>query len=172
LHEERDFASEIICTAAINSSYFQRANHVACYLPSDDEVNCWRLIKRAWQMKKRVFVPTVQKNSKLLFVEFHNNSQTRKNIYGLREPVNDVIFDSRKLDLVFTPLVAFDKQGNRVGMGGGYYDRTFSFLNKRKHLFRPKLIGLAFDCQSYEHIDASTWDIPLFQVITESGPHK
>ena len=169
-YEERDFASEIICAAALRSTFFQRAKCIACYLPTDDEVNCWTLIKRAWLMKKRIFVPSVQKNSKLKFVEFTNDSKTQPNVYGLQEPVNEETFDPRRLDIVFTPLVAFDLQGNRIGMGGGYYDRTFSFLNNRKYLYKPKLVGLAFDCQRVEHIGASAWDIPLFRVITESSP--
>ena len=169
-YEEREFASDLICAAAIRAPFFQRAKLIACYLPADDEVNCWKLIKRAWLMKKRIFVPTVQKNSKLRFVEFRDDSETHTNKYGLNEPASDVEIAPRKLDVVFTPLVAFDLGGNRIGMGGGYYDRAFSFLNKRQHLQKPKLIGLAFDCQRVEHIDASAWDIPLFRVITESEP--
>ena len=171
-YEEREFASEVICAAAISSTFFQRAKYVACYLPTDVEVNCWRLIKRAWLMKKRVFVPALQKNSRLRFVEFHANSETRANKYGLEEPIGERALDPRRLDIVFTPLVAFDLQFNRIGMGGGYYDRTFSFLNKRQFLFKPKLVGMAFDCQRVEHIDASAWDIPLFQVITEADPDQ
>ena len=171
-YEEREFASELICAAAIRAPFFQRAKFIACYLPADDEVNCWRLIKRAWLMKKRIFVPTVQKNSKLRFVEFRDNSETHTNKYGLDEPVSEVDIDPRKLDVVFTPLVAFDSNGNRIGMGGGYYDRAFSFLKNRQHLQKPKLVGLAFDCQWVENIGASTWDIPLFCVFTESESSK
>ena len=168
--EERGAASENICAAAINSALFEQANLIACYLASDDEVNCRRLIERAWHMKKRIFLPVLQKHSKLKFVEFLNGSKTRTNKYGLEEPVGDNEIDPRILDLVFTPLVAFDLQGNRIGMGGGYYDRTFSFLNEQHHESRPRLVGLAFDCQRVEQIGASTWDIPLFRVFTESDP--
>lgn len=168
--EERGAASETICTAAINSTLFEQANLIACYLASDDEVNCRRLIERAWHMKKRVFLPVLQKHSKLKFVEFLYDSKTRTNKYGLEEPVGDNEIEPRALDLVFTPLVAFDLQGNRIGMGGGYYDRTFSFLNEQHHKSRPRLVGLAFDCQCVEQIGASTWDIPLFHVFTESDP--
>ncbi len=169
LDEERQFTSGLICDLAVNSSFFKRANLIACYLPTADEVNCWRLIRRAWMMKKRIFVPTLQKNSQLDFVEFFANSETRTNKYGLQEPVDREVMEPRRLDIVFTPLVAFDAQRNRIGMGGGYYDSTFSFLAKRKHLHKPKLVGLAFECQRVEQIGASTWDIPLFQVITETG---
>jgi 5-formyltetrahydrofolate cyclo-ligase len=69
---------------------------------------------------------------------------------------------------VLTPLVAFDEQHNRIGMGGGYYDRSFAFLKNRKQLIQPKLIGLAFDCQRVEKITANPWDIRLYSVITET----
>jgi 5-formyltetrahydrofolate cyclo-ligase len=168
--EERNAASETICAAAINSTLFEQANLIACYLASDDEVNCRRLIERAWRMKKRIFLPVLQKHSELKFVEFLSDSKTRTNKYGLEEPVGDNEIDPHILDLVFTPLVAFDLQGNRIGMGGGYYDRTFSFLNEQHNESRPTLVGLAFDCQRVEQIGASTWDIPLFSVFTESYP--
>jgi len=120
-------------------------------------------------MKKRVFVPTIQKNSKLEFVEFLSDTKTSPNEFSLQEPVDGVKIDSRNLDVVFTPLVAFDSQKNRIGMGGGYYDRTFSFLQEDRLALKPKLIGLSFDCQRVENIVASPWDIPLFDVITETG---
>ena len=167
-HEVRGEASENICAAAIQSTSFENAKLIACYLATDNEVNCRRLIERAWHMKKRIFLPIVQKHSKLKFVEFFKNSRTRTNTYGIEEPVGENEIDPRELDLVFTPLVAFDSQGNRVGMGGGYYDRTFSFLNKHQHNSGPMLVGLAFDCQYVEQIGASAWDIRLFRVITES----
>lgn len=167
--EEREAASERICTAAMTSKLFDDAKSIACYLASDQEVNCQTLIGRAWHMKKRIFLPVVQKHSKLKFIEFFEGSETRTNAYGLEEPVGDNEIDPRELDLVFTPLVAFDLQGNRIGMGGGYYDRTFSFLNEQQHEFRTRLAGLAFDCQRVEQIGASAWDIPLFRVFTESG---
>lgn len=169
LDEERQFTSELICNAAMNSSFFKRAKLIACYLPFAEEVDCWRLIHRAWMMKKRIFVPSLKKNSQLDFVEFFASSEMTTNKFGLQEPVNTKAVDPRRLDIVFTPLVAFDAECHRIGMGGGYYDRTFSFLARRQHLHKPKLVGLAFDCQRVEQIVASAWDIPLFQVITESG---
>jgi 5-formyltetrahydrofolate cyclo-ligase len=167
LPEERQFISDNICDKAMNLPFFKRAKLIACYLPSSDEVNCRRLIERAWLMKKRIFVPTVQKNSKLCFAEFTANTETKSNKFGLQEPVGSDVIDPRMLDIVFTPLVAFDEKCNRIGMGGGYYDRAFSFLANRKHMHKPKLVGLAFECQRVEQISASAWDIPLFQVITE-----
>jgi len=169
---ERSTASGKICVAAINSTFFKRANRIACYLASDDEVNCQRLIECAWHMKKRVFLPVLQKTSELKFVEYFKESETRTNRYGLSEPVGGDAVNPRELDIVFAPVVAFDSKCNRIGMGGGYYDRTFAFLNEPQHESGPRLLGLAFNCQRVEQIDASTWDIRLFHVITEAEQNE
>jgi 5-formyltetrahydrofolate cyclo-ligase len=84
-------------------------------------------------------------------------------------PISGEEIAARKLDLVLTPLVAFDKNCQRIGMGGGYYDRTFSFLRARQQLLKPKLVGLAFACQQVPEIPANPWDIRLYSVITESS---
>ncbi len=169
---EREAASEKICAAAINSTFFEDAKTIACYLAFDEEVNCRRLIERAWRMKKRIFLPVLRKSPELKFVEFLEESETRTSQYGIEEPVRGDEIDPRELDIVFTPLVAFDSQCNRIGMGGGYYDRTFAFLNEQRADSAPRLFGLAFDCQRVEQIGASTWDIRLFRVITEAAQNK
>jgi 5-formyltetrahydrofolate cyclo-ligase len=166
--EERKSASQTICAIAAGTKLFKHAELVACYLASNSEVNCEELLKCAWIMKKRVFVPTIQKNSRLEFVELHSDSKTRPNKFGIHEPVEGVKIDPRELDLVFAPLVAFDSEKNRIGMGGGYYDRAFSFLLNEQRPLKPQLIGLAFDCQCVEVFDASPLDITLFQLISES----
>jgi 5-formyltetrahydrofolate cyclo-ligase len=91
------------------------------------------------------------------------------NEWGLLEPVSGDVIEPKELDVVLTPLVAFDAERHRIGMGGGYYDRTFAFLHERRRRFRPKLVGLAFDCQRTEKIAVNPWDITLYRVITESG---
>ena len=113
--------------------------------------------------------PIVEKNRTLQFCELGPNSELTINRFGLHEPAGGRPIDAKRLDVVITPLVAFDDKCNRIGMGGGYYDRAFSFLRSRSLFRKPKLIGLAFDCQRVEHIPASPWDIPLFRIITESG---
>jgi len=73
------------------------------------------------------------------------------------------------LDLVLTPLVAFGDEGARLGMGGGYYDRTFAWLHHR-HLWRtPRLIGVAYGFQYHPDLEANHWDVPLSAVVTEEG---
>ena len=165
--DERARASEKIADTVIQSSWFRRSKFIACYLPIPEEVDTWPLIDRAWRMKKRIFAPVVKKNFAMQFCELTAESKLVFNQYGLTEPEGGQIISPRALDVVITPVVAFDDDRNRIGMGGGYFDRTFSFLKHRKFLFHPKLIGLAFSCQQVEKIAANPWDIRVFCVIDE-----
>ena len=73
------------------------------------------------------------------------------------------------LDLVITPLVAFDAEGNRMGMGGGYYDRSFAWRKRRRIWRGPMLVGYAYELQKLNSIRASDWDVPMDAVVTESA---
>ena len=152
----------------VRSSWFRCGKFIACYLPMQDEVDTWSLIERAWRMKKRIFAPVVEKKTVMQFCELTPESTLVLNRYGLPEPQDGNIIAPRALDLVITPVVAFDADGNRIGMGGGYFDRTFSFLRNRQFLFHPKLIGLAFACQQVEIITPNPWDIRVFRVVNET----
>ncbi len=166
---EREKASNKIVDTVVRSSWFRRSRFIACYLPMPEEVDTWPLIDRAWRMKKRVFAPIIEKKLTMRFRELNPESTLVFNQYGLPEPEDGEIIAPRAFDLVITPVVAFDDDCNRLGMGGGYFDRTFSFLKHRKFLFHPKLIGLAFSCQRVEKIAPSPWDIPIFSVIDETS---
>ena len=75
------------------------------------------------------------------------------------------------LDLVLLPLVAFDANGNRMGMGGGYYDRTFSFKSRGQSIPGPKLIGLAHELQRVDRLPVENWDIPLAGIISDQASY-
>lgn len=95
----------------------------------------------------------------------HTNEQNR---YGIAEPKLDqrLICPVRELDIIGTPLVAFDQSGQRLGMGGGYYDRTLAPWFKTQQGAMP--IGLAHDCQQVEQLPTASWDIPLRKIVTPS----
>lgn len=164
---EREFASAMIAEKVIASSWFQRAGYLACYLPAPDEVNTWEIIARAWRMKKRIFAPVIEKKSRLQFLEITADTELRLNQFGLYEPDEGEPATARMFDIVLAPVVAFDDSNHRVGMGGGYFDRTFSFLRHRNKWLHPKLVGLAFSCQKVEKITPNPWDIRLFATITD-----
>ena len=164
----RDIANSRINEKFIRSHEFSAARTVACYLPMDDEVDPSRIIKRAWCANKRVFCPVIENNGNMVFRKLDRDTTLHRNDYGLWEPVNGVSISSRSLDLVVTPLVAFDANNNRIGMGGGFFDRSFAFLRHRNRWLRPKLIGLAFACQKVEEIETNPWDIRLYSVISDA----
>ena len=104
----------------------------------------------------------------MTFVEVTSETVLASNRFGIREPVSGESVGAIDLDLVLVPLLGFDLNFNRVGMGGGYYDRAFSFLKNRRSYFRPKLVGLAYSSQQLDEFSPSPWDIPLFRVVTET----
>ena len=167
--DRRDSASGIIAEKVIHSALFRRSRLIGCYLSLAEEVDTWRIISRAWRTKKRIFAPVTARNRMLVFRELTPESDLIVDDYGLTMPASGEEIAARKLDLVLTPLVAFDENCQRIGMGGGYYDRTFSFLRGRRLLLKPKLLGLAFACQEVPVVAANPWDIRLFSVVTESG---
>jgi len=142
--------------------------HIALYLSIDGELNTAPLIKWLWQEKKSVYLPVIHPFSQgnLLFLHYHPHSEMVSNRYGILEPKlkkNDLI-PVKYLDIIFTPLVGFDHEGHRLGMGGGYYDRTLAPWFKTKIGAKP--IGLAHDCQLVDTLPTESWDIPLPKIIT------
>ena len=88
----------------------------------------------------------------------------KENRFGIKEPIDGSPSSAQTLDLILIPLVGFDQRGNRLGMGGGFYDRTLAF--KLKTPQRPNLIGLAHECQRVEHLETDPWDIPMTGILT------
>lgn len=163
---ERRQASEIIAKSVVSSPWFRRSENIACYISTDHEVDTSSIIARAWAMKKSVFAPVLGKKNQLRFRELSDKSTLKRDHFDLWQPVDGEFIPPGRLDVVIAPLVCFDRDNNRIGMGGGYFDRTFSFLKDRKYLHHPKLVGLGFDCQKIEKIPANPWDVRLFAVVT------
>lgn len=152
---------------------FHAAHHIGCYLPNDGELDPTPLILQAWRMGKRVYLPVLSSihRDHLLFAPFTPDIALLPNRFGIPEPVSALrhCIPLARLDLVLTPLVAFDTSGNRLGMGGGFYDRTFAFLRRRACWFKPRLVGVAYGFQQVDGLEGRRWDVPLQGVITERG---
>lgn len=152
---------------------FRQSKHVALYLPNDGEIDPHLVLRLCWAMGKKCYLPVLHpiRHNRLWFVEYRPETKLHKNIYRILEP--SLVKVPRRppwaMDLVLLPLVAFDPQGGRLGMGGGYYDRTFAFKQKWRKGRGTKLIGLAHDMQKVASLETASWDIPLEGVATEQG---
>lgn len=167
---QQQHAAQLILKQCVSYPPFIVAQTVALYLSNDGEIDTSALLEYCWQHKKKVLLPVLDPSrpGHLVFVQHHRESALTVNKYGIAEPLYqaDKLTGLKDIHIIFTPLVAFDAYGNRLGMGGGYYDRS---LAKLKHLTKPpKVIGLAHDCQQSEKLPNQAWDIPLNGIITPS----
>ena len=150
---------------------YRRARRVALFLAFDGEPTLAPLVESARRQRKRLYVP-VLRGLTMRFAELEPGATLSPNFFGIMEPKLGERIDARKIDLVLTPLVAFDDHGVRVGVGRGYYDRCFRFLRHRKAWRRPKLFGVAYELQRVPPLTPSSWDIPLWGVVTETGARR
>ena len=143
----------------------RNAQHIALYVSFDGEISTDKLIKILWAQGKQVYLPVLHpfNPNHLLFLRYLPDTPMLKNKFGICEPKLNVqnVLPLDELDILFTPLVAFDKQGNRLGMGGGFYDRTLQHWQKTS--FIP--VGLAHQCQQVEQLPTEAWDVPLHQIL-------
>ena len=155
------------------SLLFSHSRYVAVYIDHNNEFPTGKLLDLIQRHDKPLFLPVLEDSGEpqLRFIQYSKNSRLKKNRFGIPEPQQGTILPAKRLDLVITPLLGFDAQGNRLGMGGGYYDRTFKFLKSSRSTKRPFLLGLAFDDQQVDALDAQPWDVPLDGILTESGLH-
>ena len=164
-------ASKAIAQHLINSKSYKNAKKIALYQAVNFEADPASL---QIDSQKQFYLPVLAKDKKqgLLFAPRHDNSKYTLNQFSIPEPVcpEQELLKGEQLDLVVVPLLGFDCQGNRLGMGGGFYDRSFSFKNKKPStLSKPILIGFAYAFQEIEKIETESWDVKLDFIITENG---
>ncbi len=145
-----------------------RARRLACYFAVNGEVDCQPIITNAWERGREIFLPVLC-GEELRFAPYVRGAQFNLNRYGIPEPIcsHRHLLQPRQMDVVLTPLVAFDVNGNRLGMGGGYYDRSFRFLIQAQNWTRPRLIGVGYEFQKAAQLKACSWDVPLNKAVTE-----
>jgi 5-formyltetrahydrofolate cyclo-ligase len=160
-------AANAAATIFAQQEIFRQSEGIACYFSFGNEFDSTPLIEAVWQAKKQCYLPVLTAGNTLRFVLYNKGDALQNNRYSIPEPVNVASeLRAEELDIVMTPLVAFDLKGNRLGAGGGYYDRTFAFLQKNP-VKRPLFIGLAYASQQAEKLPCDEWDVGLHGVITE-----
>ncbi|MGV2877833.1 5-formyltetrahydrofolate cyclo-ligase [Pantoea vagans] len=166
--EQQAQAAEQLAELALNYAPLSTARNIALFLSVDGELNTRPLIARLWHLKKAVYLPVLHPFSpgNLLFLRYSPDTPLLPNKLRIPEPPLDIrqLITLDQLDLMLVPLVAFDQHGQRLGMGGGFYDRTLQ--NWRQHGFLP--VGLAHDCQQVDSLPVAEWDVPLPAVMTPS----
>ena len=153
---------------------WRRARNIALYWPTPEEVDTASLIQMAQAESRHCFLPVINhaswRGQPLLFRPFVPDATPLKNNrYGIAEPIgrSGAGLRGQDMDLVITPVVGFNQQCDRIGMGGGFYDRTFQGRSGQGGRWRATLIGIAFDCQLAD-FDPAPHDIPLNGVVTET----
>ena len=150
---------------------FRRANHIALYLPTDGEIDPRLLLRAAQRRGKATYLPVLSPwpRTKMVFQRVRPGEKLLPNRFRILEPRMNA-HRQRKvwaLDLVLLPLVGFDTEGGRLGMGGGFYDRSLAYLARRQSWRKPTLLGLAHECQQVERLAQASWDVPLAGTVTD-----
>jgi 5-formyltetrahydrofolate cyclo-ligase len=168
---EQRHAAQALARQVTTAPWFRRSCRIACYMPNDGEIDPTAVIEHIWAMKKHAYLPVLSHitSDRLWFAEITPVTALRLNRYGISEPAvaRHQLIRAQELDLVLLPLVAFDEHGHRLGMGGGFYDRSLAFLRHRSHWRKPRLIGVAHDFQCLPEVPADPWDISVSAVITD-----
>lgn len=169
-HVERWALASRLARVATYAVLLRRARRFACYLPNDGEMDLTPLMQRLWAFGRESFLPVIH-GPRLWFFPFERGTPLGEGRYGIPEPAVSPARRCRisALNVVLMPLVAFDDTGNRLGMGGGYYDQTFSFKRRPRSGCEPLLIGVAYEFQRVERLPRRLWDVPLDGIVTECG---
>lgn len=150
--------------------FLTQATRVAGYLAVGSEVDL-SPVRSSLADTQHYCVPLVKPGNRLVFVHLKPDTPLKPGSFGIMEPdVDDSAHvELATIDVVLVPLVGFDWQCNRMGMGGGYYDRAFALPdNSTVTAARPLLIGVAFDQQEAPSVFPDWWDVTLDHVVTES----
>lgn len=174
---ERRAAALAIARRLADWPRFAEATRIAAYWACDGELDPAPVLENAWAADRAVYLPVLADAppESLQFAPYRPGLPMRPNRFDIPEP--DVAPSERlqpeQLDLVLTPMVAFDATGTRLGMGGGFYDRSFAFLLDPDYRGRrPLLLGIGYEFQKTgEHLLRQSWDVPLNAAVTEAALH-
>ncbi|MCQ9423499.1 5-formyltetrahydrofolate cyclo-ligase [Pseudomonas sp. LJDD11] len=150
---------------------FRRARHISLYLANDGEIDPRYLLQAAQRRGKATYLPVLDAwpRTKMVFQRVRRGEAFKPNRFRIPEPRINRAKQRRiwALDLILMPLVGFDEHGGRLGMGGGFYDRSLAYRSHRQTWRKPTLLGLAHECQRVERLALASWDIPLLGTVSD-----
>lgn len=156
--------AQAVKACLLSLPYLQSASlSIGVTLAFDGEVDLMPTMQ-ALKARHQLYLPRLKPDITLDFLPWQEQAEMQANVLGIPEPTGEQVISIADLDLVLMPLVGVDKQGNRLGMGAGYYDKSLAQASQR-----PYLIGVAHQCQQVEALPVDPWDIPLDALVTEQG---
>ena len=165
--EQQETAAVSLFSMLGNQDFFRVAQRIAFYQVADGEIDPRMLLDLALSEGKSCFLPVIQQDNPefVSFAPYDANTELVPNKWGIAEPPATEVISPTNFDVVFVPLVGFSKNCFRLGMGKGFYDRTFSFkiFNRRSS---PMLVGLAHESQLVDSFPVESWDVRLDAVAT------
>ena len=166
---ERERAGRLLADRITELPEYRQAQRLAVYFAVNGEITLAPVIDHALAAGKQVYLPNLDQES-LRFSPYFHDQKMRINKFRLPEPDvgDDEMLMPDQLDLVLAPLVVFDTARNRIGMGGGFYDRSFA-MRKDPAITTPVLVGVAHELQKVEHIEPESWDVRLDRVVTDQA---
>lgn len=166
---QRQWAAARLARRLRQLDWAGQAHRIGIYFAGNGELDPLPAFQQIPLRHKQLYLPVLDplRAGMLRFVPWNRDTRLTTNRFGIPEPClrQHQGVQTWTLDLILMPLVAFDDYGNRLGMGGGFYDRTLEAL--WRHPVRPRLVGVAHGFQRVEHLPAASWDIPVDTVITD-----
>jgi 5-formyltetrahydrofolate cyclo-ligase len=141
--------------------------HLAAFVAFKGEPDLAPALEALHHAGRRIHLPVVN-DRRMHFFRWTPTTRMRANRFGIPEPVDGQECPPQRLELVLMPLVAFSPSGTRLGMGAGFYDRTFDFCLTHPES-GPMLVGAAYGLQEVDSLPAQSWDVPLDAVVTDRG---
>lgn len=165
-------AAASLARRIIELDAYRQAQRLAVYFAVNGEISLDPVIDDALAAGKQVYLPNLDQQS-LRFSPYFREQKMRINKFRLPEPDvgDDDMLEPQALDLVLAPLVVFDAARNRIGMGGGFYDRSFA-MRKDPGVTEPVLIGVAHELQKVDAILPEDWDVRLDMVVTDAACYR
>lgn len=162
--EQVSSKSKKIISTLFSMDFFDKARMIMYYVDMRNEVKTKKAIAETLALGKRVVVPKVKKERHLLVVEINGLGDLAPGVFGILEPVKEIGTEPKQIDIVIVPGVAFDKQGYRLGYGGGFYD---NFLPKLH--FDAMKIAICYEFQVMNHVPIEPHDVPVDMILTEEN---
>ena len=163
---DKDFFSPLI--SFIKSNFKKKDFKLALYYPTSFEINVLKILDNKYMINKSILLPVTDKHKRMNFFSWKKNRVLLVNKFGMLEPFKPI----KKIvpNVMLVPLLAYDNKNNRLGYGGGFYDRYLKKYLKRSNNILT--IGIAFSFQKYNKLPISNLDIKLDYILTEKGLKK